>query len=164
MIIALESLMNGAIELINLDCSFDFSEYEFGGVYPFKTPVALKGEITNKAGIVSLCANADLTLTAVCDRCADDFSRRFSVPIEHILVSKLNNEDDDNFIVVENLKLDIERLTLEDIYLYLPSKLLCKDSCKGVCQACGANLNKTSCNCKKPIDPRFEALLDMLDD
>ncbi|MCM1392652.1 MAG: DUF177 domain-containing protein, partial [Ruminococcus sp.] len=40
----------------------------------------------------------------------------------------------------------------------------CKDDCKGICPRCGTNLNETSCECKKEIDPRLEALLSFLDD
>ena len=164
MIITLESLMNGGIEKLALACSFDFSKEEFDGVFPFTTPVLLKGEILNKAGIVSLDATAEFELHAVCDRCAEPFSKSFCVPVSHILVSELNNEDNDEFIVVPSMELDIEKLTLEDIYLYLPSKLLCKDDCKGVCPSCGVNLNNGSCGCKKAVDPRFEALLSLLDE
>ena len=164
MIITLESLMNGGIEKLDLDLSFDFSKEEFDGVFPFTTPVSLKGEITNKAGIVRLKAAACFDLTAPCDRCAAGFTKSFCVPVEHILVSELNGEDNNEFIVVLPEGLDIERLTLEDIYLYLPSKLLCRDDCKGVCPSCGADLNRGACGCKKEVDPRLEALLSMLGD
>ena len=48
MIITLESLMNGGIEKLDLDLSFDFSKEEFDGVFPFTTPVSLKGEISSR--------------------------------------------------------------------------------------------------------------------
>ncbi len=164
MIITLESLMNGGIEKLSLDCSFDFSKEEFDGVFPFTTPVSLLGEIANRAGIVSLTAVATFDFTAFCDRCAAEFTKVFRVPVEHTLVSSLSDEENDDFIVVPADGLDIERLTLEDIYLFLPSKLLCKEDCKGVCPSCGADLNEGSCNCKKEIDPRLEALLSMLEE
>ena len=165
MFIALESLLNGGIDEIEVDTSFDFSKVEFDGVFPFTTPVRLKGKIVNRAGIATISATADFVYEAYCDRCAAKAKRSYSVPIEHTLVSELNNEDDsDDYIVVENMRLDIERLTLEDIFLFLPSKFLCRDDCKGVCSKCGTNLNESSCSCKKDIDPRFEALLSMLDE
>ena len=165
MLIALESLFNDGVERISLDgYSFDFHNEEYNGVFPFITPVKLCGEIVNKAGIVSISAVADFDFEAPCDRCAAIVKKRFKAPIEHILVRELNNEENDDFILVENMELDIERLTLEDVYLFLPTKFLCKDECKGLCSMCGANLNETSCECKKEIDPRLEALLSFLDD
>lgn len=165
MFIALESLFNGGIEKISLDgFSFDFSGENYNGVFPFTTPVVLHGEIVNRAGVVTVCANASFDFEAPCDRCAANVKKHFNVPIEHGLVAELNNEDNDDYILVDNMQLDIEQLTLEDIYLFLPSKFLCKDDCKGICPKCGTNLNETSCECKKEIDPRLEALLSFLDD
>lgn len=164
MFTALESLFNGGIERIELDCSFDFSQIEYNGVFPFTTPVSLKGEITNKAGLVEIDAVACFDFTAPCDRCAAETAKTFRVPVKHGLVSSLNNEDNDDYILVENMELDTEQLTLEDIFLFLPSKYLCKEDCKGICAQCGTNLNEKSCECKKEIDPRLEALLTFFDE
>lgn len=164
MFIALEGLFNGGIDCIPLDCEFDFSAEKFGGVFPFTTPVKLKGEIKNTAGIVTIDALAVFSMDVVCDRCADEITLDFEVEVRHGLVHTLNDEDNDDYILLEDMQLDLKQLTLEDIYLALPGKLLCKDDCKGLCPQCGANLNEGSCNCKKPIDPRWEALLGLQDD
>lgn len=160
MFIQLEALLGGGIESLPLDYEFDFSKEELGGVFPFTTPVTLKGEIRNTAGIVTIEAKADFSMEVTCDRCAEDIKPQFSVNVEHGLVASLNHEDNDDYILVEDMKIDIEQLTLEDIYLALPGKFLCKEDCEGLCSECGANLNEGSCNCKKPIDPRWEALFD----
>ena len=160
MFIQLEALLGGGIESLPLDYEFDFSKEELGGVFPFTTPVTLKGEIRNTAGIVTIKAKADFSMEVTCDRCAEDIKPQFTVNVEHGLVASLNHEDNDDYILVEDMKLDIEQLTLEDIYLALPGKFLCKEDCEGLCSECGANLNEGSCNCKKPIDPRWEALFD----
>ena len=160
MFIQLEALFNGGIEHLPLDCEFDFSKEELGGVFPFTTPVVLKGEIRNTAGIVTIEAKAAFAMEVTCDRCAEDIKPEFTVDVEHGLVASLNHEDNDDYILVEDMKLDIEQLTLEDIYLALPGKFLCKEDCKGLCSQCGANLNESSCNCEKPIDPRWAALFD----
>ncbi len=164
MFIELESLFNGGIEAIPVSCEFDFSKQELGGVFPFTTPVKLEGQIRNSAGVVAVDALITFKIDIICDRCAEDAVLSFEVPMNHGLVPELNDEENDDYILVEDMKLDIAELTLEDIYLALPAKLLCKADCKGVCPQCGANLNEGSCNCKKEIDPRFEALLDLLED
>ena len=64
------------------------------------------------------------------DRCATETKTHYEVPVKHGLVSELNNEDNDDYIVVENMELDVEALTLEDIYLFLPGKYLCSENCK----------------------------------
>lgn len=163
MYIALESLFGGGVERLPVDCEFDFSREELSGVFPFTTPVTLKGEIKNVAGIVTIEAQINFSLQISCDRCAEEAKLDFSIEMSHGLVNSLNEDDNDDYILVEDMKLDIERLTLEDIYLALPSKFLCREDCKGVCTKCGANLNKGSCGCKKDIDPRLESLLGLLD-
>jgi len=164
MLIDLESLLQGGLTQLKLDTSFDFSGEELDGVYPFTTPVQVRGEIVNRAGIVTLEASACCTMQYVCDRCAAPAEKQLCVPMAHTLVAELNREDDaDAYIVVPDGKLDLAQLTWEDILLFLPSKLLCSDDCKGICPQCGKNLNEGTCECKKEIDPRFAALLDLLD-
>jgi len=47
----------------------------------------------------------------------------------------------------------------EVIFLSIPMKPLCKDSCKGLCVHCGTDLNYETCNCKEEsVDPRWEKL------
>lgn len=43
----------------------------------------------------------------------------------------------------------------ESILLAFPSYPVCRDSCKGLCAQCGANLNEETCNCKPPEDMRW---------
>ncbi len=163
MFIALESLFGGGVERLPLNCEFDFSREELNGVFPFTTPVSLKGEIKNIAGVVTVEAQIKAQLQIFCDRCAEEAKLDFDIEMAHGLVCSLNEDDNDDYILVEDMKLDLERLTLEDIYLALPTKFLCKEDCKGVCAKCGANLNEGSCDCKKEIDPRLESLLELLE-
>lgn len=160
MFIALENLFNGGVKSVPLCYEFDFSAQEFGGVFPFTTPVRLEGEIRNTAGIVEVDAKISFVLETRCDRCAADVKLPFEVKMEHGLVSSLNDEENDDYILVEDMRLDIEELTSEDIYLALPGKILCKEDCKGVCMTCGADLNDGPCGCEKEIDPRWAGLFD----
>ncbi len=164
MLIDLEPLLQGGQTRLELDAAFDFSGELLDGVCPFVTPVIVKGSIVNRAGIVTMEATASCTMQYICDRCAAPAEKRLCVPMAHTLVAELNCEDDaDAYIVVPDGKLDLAQLTWEDLLLFLPSKLLCRDDCKGICPQCGKNLNEGTCECKKEIDPRFAALLDLLD-
>ena len=70
-----------------------------------------------------------------------------------MLVQKLNDSRTDKqdledvYIVVEDLRLDLDELMLSDILLSLPSKMLCRQDCAGLCPHCGKNLNDGSCDC-----------------
>ncbi len=163
MFINLENVFNNGVSEIVIDYDFDFSDREYNGMYPFTTPVKVHGVIKNETDIVYIKATAEFKLEAVCDRCASDFSRVMNIPIDHILVHELNDETNDEFILVEGMSLDLEQLVMEDIYLSLPMRMLCKEDCKGMCSKCGKNLNEGCCDCKKDVDPRLQALQQLLD-
>ena len=55
--------------------------------------------------------------------------------------------------------LDIMPQIRESVYTLLPTKILCKEDCAGLCPECGADLNLGKCSCEnKNIDLRFESL------
>ncbi len=77
-------------------------------------------------------------------------------------------ESDDGFMPVEiehfGRTLDIAPQVWETVLLLLPSKVLCKEDCAGLCPICGADLNENPCSCAENIensgDLRFSVLKD----
>ncbi len=60
---------------------------------------------------------------------------------------------------------DLDELVREQLLLALPTRHLCRDDCKGLCQKCGANLNENHCSCEQgETDPRWAALADLKKD
>ena len=54
---------------------------------------------------------------------------------------------------------DITQEVHDFLLLSVPMKPLCSEDCKGLCPACGADLNEGECGCHmKRIDARWEAL------
>ena len=117
MLIELENLFENEGERLLIDQSFDFSGEELNGVRPFVSPVKVKGEVRNRAGIVSLHARAAFVFSAPCDRCAAETRRDMLVPLEHVLVTHLDEEDTGEFIVVEGMRLDLTALVLSLIHI-----------------------------------------------
>lgn len=148
----------------NDDISLDFA-YEFNADDDLiSSPVAVKGYVKAATGIVSISAEAVLTVSTQCAKCAKDISKKLTVPVKHFLIDKLQDEDNDDYIVVEDMVLKLDELVLEDIFLSLPSRFLCNKDCKGLCPYCGKDLNDGDCGCKKPVDPRLAALQQLLSD
>ena len=57
---------------------------------------------------------------------------------------------------------DLTDLLIKDIISSLPIQALCSEDCKGLCQKCGVNLNRETCDCdKEQVDIRFAALKDL---
>lgn len=147
-----------------MEYALDLSRVELGGVKPFCAPVRVKASFKGNAGSVLLDTELLYTTVMPCDRCGEVTSREWNRRFSHVLVSELNEEqDDDTFVVVADGRLDLDELLREDILLDLPSKYLCSPDCKGLCPKCGKNLNEGDCGCdRKEIDPRLEVLKSLL--
>ncbi len=158
MILELEPIFNNIGHRLDFDYQLALTDLSL-----IEKPVHVKGSVYNRAGVVHFSAAAAFDTAAPCDRCAELTRRRFTVPIEHILVTSLNNEENDEFILLSDMRFETDDLVREDIILSLPSSYLCREDCKGVCQYCGKNLNTGSCSCRAPADPRLAALRQLLD-
>ncbi len=164
MIIDIEPVFNIEGLSKTFDYEIDLSAEQLGTARPFTSPAAVKGSVFNKAGIVGIDALASLVMSVDCDRCAKPVDYPFEAEIRHTLVSSLNDEDNDELLLVEDVKnFNLDELVTDDIFLSLPSKFLCREDCKGLCPTCGADLNEGQCSCKKEIDPRLAALAQLLD-
>lgn len=160
------NLFNFDNEVIHIDYHLSLDDFEYSTYRPLKNGVNVKGKAYCKADVVYLDVNISFDFFGICDRCAEDFEREYTIDLHKIVVEKLENDDDDfdDFIVVEGCKLDLDDFVYQEIQLYLPQKMLCKEDCKGICPRCGKNLNEGDCDCKADVDPRMAALLELLED
>ena len=63
---------------------------------------------------------------------------------------------------VSDDELDIGRWAHDATLLALPTRLLCRPDCAGLCPTCGESLNDPNHQeHKKPVDPRWSALKDL---
>lgn len=163
--IDLTNLFNGNEEQIEIDHTVDMSDLIYSTYTPIRDGVSVKGRLFTKAEVVFLDIVISFVFNGFCDRCAEELTKDFSFVVKKIVVEQLQNEkDDDDYIVVKNRVLDLDELVNEEVSLNLPSKILCSEDCKGLCPQCGTNLNVSECNCKKDVDPRLSALLQLLDE
>ncbi len=114
----------------------------------FIRPVKVAGTVFNRTGVVYLNLTASYGLRHVCDRCLCGFEREYSFDVSGIVVVS-NDNDADEYIEAPGKKLDLDELVLSDLLLHFPSKVLCKEDCKGLCQICGADLNESDCDCQR---------------
>lgn len=160
------NLLNSSADEIDIDYHMDAEDFMYDTYKPLKNGVDVKGRAYQKVGVVYLDLDVNFDFFGVCDRCADDIEKKYVFSLNKIIVNAMENENDDydDYIVVENNVLDLDELINEEIQLFLPAKMLCKDDCKGLCQNCGKNLNYEKCECVKEVDPRLAALADLLID
>lgn len=129
-----------------------------------KTPVVVTAKATNRASLITLVINAHFDYSRDCDRCGEPYTREMNMSFEHRLIQTLADEENDDYIETPDFTLELDDVVISDIFLSLPSKNLCRDDCKGLCQICGQNLNNGECSCdKRQTDPRLEILKQLID-
>ncbi|MCL2023619.1 MAG: DUF177 domain-containing protein [Oscillospiraceae bacterium] len=142
---------------MSFDTSFSLGED------PFFDEVRVEGCILNRGGVVTLEAKFSTVFDFECHRCLEKTSRRYTGKTTRTLVLKLDSDEDTDLLLLPDAVLDLPELIREEMFLQLPSLLLCRDDCKGLCHQCGANLNVGECSCTTPIDPRLEKLASIID-
>lgn len=163
--IDLTNLFNGNDEVISIDYTLNLENLVYSTYKPIKNGASIKGSVFYKAEVVYLKLNVSFVFYGFCDRCAEDLEKNISFDLDKILVQNLANDVDyDDYVVVESGVLDLDELIEEEVQLFLPSKMLCREDCKGLCTKCGKNLNLGKCDCKSDVDPRMELLLQLLDE
>lgn len=143
--------------------------------YPvsYKEPFVLT--VNNEAGKLHLKGETEIRLQIPCDRCLDDVENRFPIQIDTVVIpdkgtdgiggvgeDEAEIEDVDAYSFMDGCILDVDKLVSDEIVVALPTKVLCKEDCKGLCTICGTNLNHGTCNCDRSVpDPRMAAIQDI---
>ncbi len=96
--------------------------------------------------------NLSVELGLQCARCSDFFST--TVGVSDFLRAYPAPDGTDSVDITEDLR--------EDILLNVPGFPVCSEGCKGVCAQCGADLNKSSCECETEDGPNPWTALDGL--
>ena len=148
------------------ELEFDVFDAPFGK-YPItgKKPVSL--QIWNKGnqGLL-ITGSTELVLRIPCDRCLEDVDTEMTVGFEKEVDMKLNETQRaqalDEQYYIEGYNLDVDKLVCSEILVSWPSKVLCRDDCKGICSTCGTNLNMRTCGCKPTdLDPRMAQIQEI---
>ncbi len=164
MLLQCRPLFMGEVSSLPIDTELDFSQVEYQGACPLSQPVRVTGSVSGRAGVVQMTARARFAFCGACDRCLAPFTKTYDIPLEHTLVTTLANEDNDDFILLDQYQLNLDDLVLADVLLELPYKSLCRADCRGLCPLCGKDLNEGLCGCsRKSVDPRLAVLGQLLD-
>lgn len=124
-----------------------------------------KAESLDVRGVISMdiqdevCVNlsyrADFEF--ICVRCLASVKKSIENTIEKVIYLKRSGEDyDDDCAFIDGTTFDADSMVIEDLVLNMPQGVICGENCKGLCGACGVNLNEAECTCENDdIDPRL---------
>ncbi len=128
--------------------------------FEFLNPVVFQGVVNFKENIYNLAGEITTQLRLKCGRCVEDVVYDVKQSVEENYT--LKDITDEDIIKLDKDVLDLTELVNESIYLSVPYKVLCKESCLGLCPQCGSNLNISKCQCEgESIDPRMAILKDL---
>ena len=101
------------------------------------------------------------TIAFNCDRCLKNYTLEvdngFKVDLEYAATDKFVPSEHEispsemDMIYLKEPVLDVFEILGQQVFLIIPGKHLCQESCKGLCPRCGANLNLETCDCRQEL-------------
>ena len=115
---------------------------------------------------VEVKSDIDIELDIPCGRCLELVRTQLKIEtIREVNLSGTVSEEEaalDETDFIEGTDFDVTKFAYGEILVNLPMKVLCSDSCKGICNRCGTNLNHGSCGCDTTeLDPRMAKALEV---
>ncbi len=100
---------------------------------------------------------------ALCDRCSEPVAVRFGKAFYTVLTPRglapagsgpieLHEEDLD-VGYYDGKGVEVNDLFWEQVALEIPAKVVCSESCRGICPLCGADRNREGCSCRTSDAP-----------
>lgn len=128
----------------------------------FTGPVQADLTAVNTGGALRVEGSASGSLRLTCGRCLDQFDFPFTVTVEEVYAFTAEKAPE-NAVTFTGDFLDVTPEVYNSIVLALPMKVLCRESCLGLCPCCGQRLSEGACGCgDEDFDPRLAALKKLL--
>jgi uncharacterized protein len=135
----------------------------------FDGPVVGSLRLERAGEIVDVRGHLKLAGFVACSRCLTEKALALEAAVDLTLCLHAAEEDltEERELTEEELglvpvvgeEIDLNPLVAEQLILALPIKVLCSESCKGLCPQCGQNLNEGDCHCGDAAIPGpFDAL------
>lgn len=134
-------------------------------------PAIVSGKVRLARNEVFVNGHVDTRVQVECDRCLKpvempvnaDFELEY-IPgsdYEAGRVAELT-EEEMSVSVFDGKAIDVDEIVKEQILLTVPSRMLCRENCLGICPECGTDRNSGECSCNtNDIDPRWAALKNL---
>jgi uncharacterized protein len=126
--------------------NFNFNDLEFSEekIQIFVSSEAIDSDIRIKGKLL-------ISFFSTCDRCLKQFRNLRSVPYEFVISNsdKVNRKQRLDVVVIPASAdiIDLIPTFRELIYIEIPMKNICTETCQGLCPNCGINVNDEQCEC-----------------
>ncbi len=168
MLINLSEIMSVKGKIEHIQAPIELKSFCKDGIeYPFASKAFVDLTISNLGERkIMIEGETKLSLLIPCNRCLEDVETLFELKLTKNLDFNLTEDDRikelDETNYLSGYNLDVDLLVYDEILLDFPMKVLCDEDCKGLCNVCGANLTKSSCDCEDAdLDPRMSVIRDI---
>jgi len=134
-------------------------------------PAAVNGKVRLSGNQVFVNGHVETRAQVECDRCLKPVELPVNVDftLEYISDSDYESsqvveltEAEMSVSVFDGAAIDVDEIVKEQILLTVPTRMLCREDCKGICPECGADRNTGECDCvRNDTDPRWAALKNL---
>jgi uncharacterized protein len=167
------------IELVNLEqgkgnFAHVYQPEELGAVderVSLVEPVKVTGKVRVAGAEVFVNGHIETRAQVECDRCLQqvdapvnaDFELQYITGTEYASSETAElTENDLSVSVFDGDAIDVDEIVKEQILLAVPTRMLCRPDCKGICPNCGVDQNTGECACStEEVDPRWAALKNL---
>lgn len=168
MLMNLSDVLSEQHKPVEATVSFEPEEIRLrSGVYPVVKKEPVHVIVTHrKDKELMIQVAAEVVVRIPCDRCLEDVDQEFLfdftryVDLGHSDADLKEGFDESDYI--DGYNLDVDKMLFNEILTGWPTKVLCREDCKGICKICGQNLNTGTCDCEDTgADPRMSAIRDL---
>jgi len=153
-------LLNEKVEAAGLPILAELSRKE---EIRFAQPIQVRIVATLAAETVSIQGEIRTGVNLRCSRCLTPFDLNIRSEFAVTAVAALAEPSTDvlageielaaemvDTILYSGDSIDLREEIAQQVIMALPFNPLCKETCKGLCNQCGVNLNRSTCQCKAP--------------
>lgn len=139
-----------------------------GDVITYAAPVVFSGTYMLADETVIVRGTARAKIVSPCARCLKSAKTEVTAEVEEAFLRDRGQEQepgDDQYMYSGHV-LELDEAVRTVLLLELPTRILCKEDCKGLCSQCGVDLNINECSCQKDLTRRnpFSALASLLNE
>ena len=134
-------------------------------------PTTVTGNVRVAGAEVFVNGHIETRAQVECDRCLQqvetpvraDFDLQYITGTEYFSSQAAElTENDLSVSVFDGEAIDVDEIVKEQILLAVPTRMLCRPDCQGICPNCGIDKNTGQCACENDeVDPRWAALKNL---
>jgi uncharacterized protein len=134
-------------------------------------PVTVTGKVRIAGSEVFVNGHIETRAQVECDRCLQlietpvqaDFELQYITGAAYASSQAAELTENEMLVsVFDGEAIDVDEIVNEQILLAVPTRMLCRPDCKGICLDCGIDKNTARCACGTgDVDPRWAALKNL---